>query len=196
MAEVTPPDVQMDVAPGGDLRRFAFALGTFHAAVLVVAGVLVAYAQGALDGLGDLNTALGLALFALLWTASVAGTWWALRDVQVHSLDVALRRGIGGGIRSALIVLAAGLGFFVVAVPFGVSRDGEGLAGLGNALVTMLFILGFYGTLGAVVASIIGGAIGFVFAVLDWVILAVAGIGNGFDPRNEVARSARAGERG
>src|SRR5690606_18821522 len=59
-------------------RRFAFALGTFHAATLVVVAVLFAYRTERLDGLQDLNTWLGLALFALLWAASVFGTDWAL----------------------------------------------------------------------------------------------------------------------
>ncbi|MCK9486492.1 MAG: hypothetical protein M0R73_07300 [Dehalococcoidia bacterium] len=168
--------------------RFAFALGTFHATALVVAAVLLAHARGGLDALDGLNTMVGLALFALLWAASVAGTHWALRDVHVHALDVALRRGVVGGGISGLIVLGVGLAVFAVLVPFGLVQTEGGLAGLGNVVVTVLFIVGVYGVIGAVVAAVVGGALGFVFALVDWAILGAAGLGNGFDPRDEVAR--------
>ncbi len=168
-------------------RRFAFALGTFHAGTLVVVGVLLAYRNGGVESLGDLNTVLGLGLFALLWAASVAGTEWALRDVRVHTLDVALRRGIAGGVRSALLVLVVVIVFVVASVPFGLTDEG-GLAGLGNMLVVALYIVGVYGVLGGVVAAVVGGAIGFVFAVIDWLVLCLAGIGDGFDPAEELAR--------
>ncbi|MEA2633738.1 MAG: hypothetical protein QOH92_505, partial [Chloroflexota bacterium] len=55
---------------GGQL--VVFALGTFHAAVLIVALVLVLYAAGGLAPLlSSLSTIAGLALFCALWLTTV-----------------------------------------------------------------------------------------------------------------------------
>jgi hypothetical protein len=57
-----------------------FALGTFHAAVLIVAVVLVLYAAGGLAPLlSSLSTIAGLALFCALWLTTVWSTHRTLR---------------------------------------------------------------------------------------------------------------------
>src|SRR5690606_1995902 len=75
-------------------RAYAFPLATFHVCLLVLVFVVLGYPD--LAGIAELNTALGLLVFALLWSVSYYGTAWALRDVRVHAVDVAMRRGIGG----------------------------------------------------------------------------------------------------
>ena len=51
-----------------------WALGSFHAAVLALLLVLLGFPGGGLgDALDGLNTAVGLAIFGLLWAIS----WWA-----------------------------------------------------------------------------------------------------------------------
>ena len=49
-------------------RAYAFPLATFHVCVLVL--VFVALAYPGMGGVDELNTALGLAIFGLLWAAS------------------------------------------------------------------------------------------------------------------------------
>ncbi len=166
--------------PGEGLSRFGFALGTFHASVLVAVGVMLAYRQGGLSNLEDLSTMVGLGLFALLWWASVYGTRWALSGVHGHSMEVALRRGILGGIRAGLAVVALALGVFALSLPFVMAAGG-----VLEVLTAGLFIVGFYGVAASLGAVIVGGGLGFLFGLLDWVILALAGIGNGFDPQEE-----------
>lgn len=152
-------------------RAYAFPLATFHVCVLVLGIVAIGYPDVTFEGL---NAALGLAIFGVLWGASYYGTAWALRDVRVHALGVAVRRGIGGGMRSALIVLVVALLPFVLgAVVF------DPLAGL--------FILAVYGTIGAVVAALVGAVVGLAFSLLDWSILTIAGMDGAWDPPEEWA---------
>src|SRR5712692_5125747 len=56
----------------GGGRLVIFALGTFHAAALIAALVLVLYTTGALTSLlSGLSTIAGLALFGALWVSTV-----------------------------------------------------------------------------------------------------------------------------
>lgn len=148
-------------------RVYAFPLATFHVCVLVL--VFVALAYPGMGGVDELNTALGLAIFGLLWAASFYGTAWALDDVRIHAIDVAFRRGIGGGARSGVIVALAGV---LPAALLG--SDGSVAGVLGIALI--------YGALATLAAALVGGAIGFVFSLLDWAILTIAGLGDGWHP--------------
>lgn len=151
-------------------RAYAFPLATFHVCLLVLAFVALSYPG--LGSVAGLHTALGLAAFALLWAATYYGTRWALADVRVHAIDVAMRRGIGGGVRSGMLVVAAGL---LPVVILGSITDP----------VAAVFIVAIYGTIGLLVAAAVGGAIGFVFSLVDWVILTAAGLGDGWDPPSE-----------
>lgn len=157
-------------------REFAFALGTFHASALLIVGILLAFSRGGLGGLERLNTAIGLVAFGVLWAASVYATRWALRGVHTHHLDVALSRGIRGGIIAAWLVVGAGvLGLVSVAL------IREGLRNPGQ-IGPILFVALFYATAGVLVGAIVGGAIGFLFAIVDWFILQAAGIRTDWSP--------------
>ena len=122
-------------------RAYAFPLATFHVCVLAL--VFVALAYPGMGGVDELNTALGLAIFGLLWAASFYGTAWALDDVRVHAIDVAFRRGIGGGARSGVIVALAGV---LPAALLG--SDGSVAGALGIALI--------YGALATLAAALVG----------------------------------------
>jgi hypothetical protein len=151
-------------------RDFAFALGTFHACALLIIGLLFAFSRGGLGGLERLNTGLGLGAFGFLWAVSVYATGWALRGMRSHHLDVALSRGIRGGIVAAWVAVGAGvIGLVLVAV----IRDGLQDPG---QIGPILFVALFYATAGALVGAIVGGAIGFLFAIVDWFMLQAAGI--------------------
>ncbi len=150
---------------------YAFQLATFHVCLLVMAFVVVGYPD--LGGISELGSLLGLVVFGLLWAASYYGTRWALSDVRIHAIDVAMRRGIGGGARSGALVVLAGL------LPTAV------FASITNPLAG-LFVLGFYGTIGLLVGAIVGGAIGFVFSLIGWVILSLGGLGDDWSPRKDV----------
>jgi hypothetical protein len=167
-------------------RDFAFALGTFHACTLLIVVALLAYSRGGLGGLERLNTAIGLAAFGVLWAASVYATGWALRGVHTHHLDVALSRGIRGGIVAAWVVVATGV---VSLVLVAMIRDGlQDPAQIGP----ILFVALFYATAGALVGAIVGGAIGFLFAIVDWFILQAAGIRTDWAPSAAPAASTPA----
>src|SRR5690606_12761327 len=120
-----------------------------------------------------------------LWAVSYDGTTWALHDVRVHAVDVAMRRGIGGGARSGMLLGLAGLLPAVV------------LGGISRPLMALAFAV-IYGAIGMLVAAVVGGAIGFAFSLLDWAILALAGLGDGWRPPREGERrevEGREGER-
>lgn len=154
---------------------YAFPLATFHVCVLALAFIAVSYPG--LGGIADLNAALGLVAFALLWAVTYDGTRWALADVRIHAIEVAMYRGIGGGARSgALLVLFGVLPALV-------------LASIADPLAA-LFVLGLYGSIGLLIAAIVGGAIGFVFSLIDWAILTMAGVGDGWDPQREEVNDA------
>lgn len=152
-------------------RAYAFPLATFHVCLLVLAFVALSYPG--LAGLAELNALIGFAAFGVLWAASYYGTRWALSDVRVHALDVAMRRGIGGGARSAILIVIGGL------LPTAV------FASITDPLAA-LFVVAIYGTIGLLVAAVVGGAIGFIFSLMDWAILRIAGLGDGWDPPEEV----------
>lgn len=148
-------------------RAYAFPLATFHVCLLVLTFIVLGYPD--LGGIAELNTVIGLLAFAMLWAVSYYGTAWALQDVRVHAVDVAMRRGIGGGARSGMLLVLAGLLPVVV------------LGSVSSPLMALAFAV-IYGTIGMLVAAVVGGAIGFAFSLLDWAILALAGLGDGWRP--------------
>lgn len=154
---------------------YAFPLATFHVCLLVLAFIALSYPG--LGGIAELNAALGLVVFALLWAVTYYGTRWALADVRVHAVDVAMYRGVAGGARSGALLVLFGLLPTLV------------FASITNPLAA-LFILAVYGTLGLLIAAIVGGAIGFVFSLIDWVILTIAGLGDGWEPEREEVNDA------
>ena len=163
-------------------RRFAFAMGTFHVAVLALVVTLGAYITGDLSDLDELHPLVGLGLFALLWAAGVIGTHWALAGVHDHAIGIAMQLGIGGGAIAGVLVF---LVFVVsVAVTAAADRIGDSDAIL-DVVGGVLAVIVIYGAIGGLVAAVVGGAVGFLFSLLDWVVLTLAGIGDGWTPRDE-----------
>lgn len=144
----------------------AWALGAFHAALLVAVLVALGHAADALGELGDLNTAVGLALYLVLWVLS----WGVGRRVlaEVPASQAAEPDGLSRALRwGALGGAATGAGFLLVTVLVAfVPR-----ALIGGEIVVVAYI----SLLGAVVAAAVGTVVGGLFALLDVALIRVAG---------------------
>lgn len=136
-----------------DLLRWAFA--TVHTGLFVLVAVWLAHLADALgDLLVGLDTALGLGLYAVLW----AITWWATGrafDAVPPGTGSLRERATAGFLYGAL----TGAGFLLVVV---VGAFLATLAG-GGQLLPILFV----GLVGTVLALLVGGTLGVVFALLD-----------------------------
>lgn len=141
-----------------------FALGTFHAAALIAALVLVLYAAGALTSLlGGLSTIAGLALFGALWLTTVWSTNRTLRGAFTVApwtslpLDVMIRRAAWrGGVNGVLFLACLGV---IVTISAAFTGDlSMGILGSG-------FLI--FATVGAAVAFVIGLLVGLLFAAVD-----------------------------
>ena len=139
-----------------------FALGTFHAAGLIVALVLALYAAGGLVPiLSSLSTIAGLALFSALWLTTVWSTHRTLRGAFTVApwtsvpLSIMIPRAAWrGGINGVAFVACLGL-ILVISSAF----NGDiGVVGLG-ALI--------FATVGAAFAFVLGLVLGLLFASLD-----------------------------
>ncbi|MFB6308976.1 MAG: hypothetical protein ABEH35_06570 [Haloarculaceae archaeon] len=149
-----------------DPSLLSWALGSFHAAVLVTVAVAALHWSGTLgDLLSGLNTAVGLVAYAILWGATWFGTRWALGDETLERLAAGdvwfpVRRGMLGGaaVGGGLVIgggVLAGLAAVVVNPP---------------AVVAVLIFLG----VGGLVALAVGAAVGGLFAGLDAVLFGLA----------------------
>jgi hypothetical protein len=163
MAELTKRgDIERD-------RLIAWALGTFHAGVLLVTLVLLLHVTGGLASLlGGLNTATGLALFAVLWVTTV----WSTRRTLLGALGPALQnempiyRLVGravwrGGINGAAFLVGAGL---ILAIPIV-------LSGSRSAIYSLFVGALFFATFGLVGAFVVGCMVGLLFAGIDALLL-------------------------
>lgn len=157
----TPNDGE---APDGGL--FAWALATFHVALLVAAGVTGLHLAGSLgDSLAGLGTATGAGLYLLLW----ATTWWTtggwlaaawptpagpVAGEERPDLDTRLVHAGGwGGANGTLFFLG------LAAVVFGPNTLRAGA----EALPVLAFLV----LLGGLVAFAVGAIVGGLFALLD-----------------------------
>lgn len=139
-----------------------FALGTFHAATLIAALVLVLYASGGLASLlSGLSTIAGLALFGALWLTTVWSTNRTLRGAFTVApwtsvpLGVMIpRAGWRGGVNGVAFLACLGL---ILLASSAINGD-VGLIGLGTL---------FFATVGAAVAFVIGLVVGLLFAAVD-----------------------------
>ena len=168
-----------------DLWLAAFALGTFHAVLVTLtlaASLYLSTDPGEL--LDGLNTALGLAIFAVLWATSVYCTRRAMRSAGLDpatgaKASAVLGQGVAwgawNGVLFAWCLLAGGfLVLIALAVPEGVERT-MGVVSFG------VIAFGF----GTIFAAIVGAAIGFMLAALDLTLLAAAqGLAGGGLDRN------------
>jgi hypothetical protein len=141
-----------------------FALGTFHAAALIVALVLVLFAAGGLASLlSGLSTIAGLALFSALWLTTVWSTNRTLRGAFTVApwtsvpLDVMIPRAAWRGGVNGVAFLAC-LGFILL-----ISSAFNGDLALG--VIGAGFLV--FATVGAAVAFVIGFVLGLVFACVD-----------------------------
>jgi hypothetical protein len=139
-----------------------FALGTFHAAALIVALVLVLYAAGGLAPLlSSLSTIAGLALFSALWLTTVWSTHRTLRGAfsvgpwtSVPLSTMIPRAAWRGGVNGVAFLACLGL---ILAISSAFNGD-VGVVGFGFAI---------FATIGAAFAFVVGLVLGLVFAVVD-----------------------------
>ena len=139
-----------------------FALGTFHAAALIAALVLVLYATGGLAPLlSSLNTVAGLALFSALWLTTVWSTNPTLRGAFTVApwttvpLGVMIPRAAWrGGVNGVAFLACLGL---ILLVSSAFNGD-VGLIGLGTLI---------FATVGAAGAFVIGLVVGLMLAAVD-----------------------------
>jgi hypothetical protein len=139
-----------------------FALGTFHAAALIVALVLVLYAAGGLAPLlSSLSTIAGLALFSALWLTTVWSTHRTLRGAftvapwtSVPLSTMIPRAAWRGGVNGVAFLACLGV---ILAISSAFNGD-VGVVGFGFAI---------FATIGAAFAFVVGLVLGLVFAVVD-----------------------------
>ena len=139
-----------------------FALGTFHAAALIAALVLVLYATGGLAPLlSSLNTVAGLALFSALWLTTVWSTNRTLRGAFTVAPWTSVPLGVmipraawRGGVNGVAFLACLGL---ILLVSSAFNGD-VGLIGLGTLI---------FATVGAAGAFVIGLVVGLMFAAVD-----------------------------
>ena len=167
----------------GTLRGASMAtwsLGSFHAAVLTLLLVLLGFRGGRLgDALGGLDTAVGLAIFALLWAIS----WWATARATrgLPSIDAALESGAAhifwrawaaGGLAGFVFLLSLA----VLALLATALDDPGRIRGIDPDLMTLSVALAvlFYLPVASAFAYAIGGLIGVAFALLDRGLIALS----------------------
>src|ERR1700686_4103793 len=139
-----------------------FALGTFHAAALIAALVLVLYATGGLAPLlSSLNTVAGLALFSALWLTTVWSTNRTLRGAFTVAPWTSVPLGVmipraawRGGVNGVAFLACLGL---ILLVSSAFNGD-VGLIGLGTLI---------FATVGAAGSFVIGLVVGLMFAAVD-----------------------------
>lgn len=135
---------------GGSDALSAWALASFHAAVLLVVPLALAYAVAPVavgDLLGGLDTLLGVALYLVLW----GSTWWSNRRYLAACDFRDARRTLSSGARWGAVTGLPLLGCLVVAV-FVVTN------GVFAAIVLVV---------GALVAPLVGAVVGVLFAGVD-----------------------------
>lgn len=156
----------------GDARRdplLAWALGAFHAALLLAALVLLAYDAGSIGGiLEDTGTARGLVLGLGLWVVAAWTTRRALAGVPAAGSP-------RGGLKDAfgLGVLWAGLAgvlFLLVLAAVFLLPTHPG----GGFRLRDLVGFGFFLAYGAAFAFVVGSFVGVALAAFDVLALRVA----------------------
>jgi hypothetical protein len=141
-----------------------FTLGTFHAAALIAALVVVLYAGGGLASLlSGLSTIAGLALFIALWLTTVWSTNRTLRGAftvapwtSVPPDTLIARAAWRGGVNGVMFLACVGL---ILAISSAFNGDlAIGVIGYG-------FVI--FATLGAAVAFVVGFVAALLFACID-----------------------------
>jgi hypothetical protein len=157
-----------------DRRLLALALGTFHAVLLTLALVVLLYLTIDLgDALSQLNTALGLGIFAALWVTSVYCTYRGLRGAGLApghepSTVVIVNNGMSWGAWNGMLFYwcLLSVGFVVILI--------KAILDDGFDYVFGVFIFGLAAFVaGTVLSATIGAMLGLVFSLLDAGLLAL-----------------------
>jgi hypothetical protein len=165
-------------ADGGTASVLFWALASFHAAALVFVAVVSLWLSSGLTSLlgdgGSSSTVAGIGAFAVLWFAAYIGTIAGLPEEVPRRLtfwdclDLAVgRRVLGGAITGLVFLVSVSLiGCFGLVVAAMVEGNAE------TAIAAPLAIVA--GIVGSPFAAGIGGIIGFVFGLIDTVLLFLA----------------------
>lgn len=146
---------------------FTWATGSFHTALLVVAGVAAVHLAGrAGDLLGAGGTLPGAVAYLYLWAVTVWTTDRAMTASEVTPGGIPDRRAAG----RAALRWGAATGLAVFLVPF-VVVAGFLLVAAGLGAVPALLV---GGAVTGVLAAAVGAAVGVLFALLDAALLEVA----------------------
>lgn len=150
-------------APTFQRPLLGVALGTFHTALLALIALQLIFRGGRLgEGLADLNTLVGLALFAALWVLVTAASMLAVRGLDLDALSFghALGRGAWwGGVLGSALVIVPFLLVGPVALLLAVLRGDFQAIAVGLFTLSAVFV--------AIAAFAVGAVAGFVFAMLD-----------------------------
>jgi hypothetical protein len=150
----------------------AFVMATFQVSLIVLLAALAIFASG--GSFDDLDTATGTLGFLWLWAASFYWTLKAVGNMGVDALKgdplpLMLSEGIKRGAMAGITFFAGLLvGVFFV-VSLGLDEDPRSLEILSFLVFAIVYLV-----IGSAVAGIVGGALGFVFAVLYRVLLSFA----------------------
>ncbi len=161
--------------PSDPRSLLTFVLATFNTTGLVLLLLLFAYRGGGLaNELDDFNTLTGVGLFGFLWLLTWATTSRALRGFESPTSprwwEVA-RAGIVWGGVTGLAVL---VGLIALAVVAGLLDATESSSGRSEAADAGVVI--FYGFVGSGPSFIVGAAVGFAVAFVDYILLCLANL--------------------
>ena len=159
------------MGPWRDSRLLEWSLGTFHTGFFFTILVTLLYVTGALGSLlAGLNTAVGLAAFALLWLT----TWWCTRralrgmggntwEGRVNFRATLYRAMVWGGI-NGLLFLIGPLAIFIL---FSILSLAVG--NIPNLPFLLLAIL-----IGSIIAFGVGLLTGLVLGLIDSVLFKIS----------------------
>jgi hypothetical protein len=147
----------------------AWALGTFHAATLIIMVSLVLYLAGGLESiLTSLSTASGLALFGALWLTTV----WSTRRWLGGMFDERLRMTLPAGLVVARALWRGGINGIAFLPLLGLILVVS--AGPNGAVFLVLFGGLAFATLGVAIAFLVGCVLGLLFAGIDLLLTSAA----------------------
>ncbi len=162
-------------------RLLEWALATFHTTFFFLLFVIPVYLSGNLGQvLSSLNTLVGVAIFVVLWVATTVCTSQVVRQVAPSVLEhpladppatfwVVLRSAFWGAVNGFLFLIG------LLAILFFVFLTSLLPVLFSPEIVGVIVLAGIYVSIASGVALMTGGVIGFVFALLDFLILGIAG---------------------
>jgi hypothetical protein len=162
------------------MRLLAWALASFHTAFFFLLFVILTYLSGNLGQLlSSLNTLAGVAIFALLWLTTTFCTGHVVLSIEPATLEhpfasfdvikrVTVKSAFWGGVNGFifLIGLLVILAFVFITALIPVLFSSQ--------VIGLVSSVGFFTSIASVIALILGGIVGIVFSMLDFVILGIA----------------------